>query len=519
MWDKMKTKIIPLIGDPFENLYQLGLRERDAFLNIEERVTKLLSTNPVLQFSQDVISRARMKLRKKDESFFESSIASYSEGLGIDPARYFSFLSLLELAAHSGQVFPELKGLLPGCTSVLEKKDNEITHTRLIDFPLIGLFDTNPRLYYWQSEGKEAVLSYSCEGLAPLFFQGIHGSGVSFALHHKPGKSWHKDGQSAFQIAFETIMDGNNFNDFKRELKRQVSMTKWNFLLLDKSGQVLSLDIDGPAQNFESFNLNDTSQLIFTNIPLQQDSDDFRNFIHFSEARQNWTKDKLNKNKNAHILDLLTDIKDQKIRGWKHPAATLATVGAWHVNLSKGFIDLKEGEGALTSSDLLLRIDLRKPQEAEILKAETPKDEFEISWKRASFAQSAFDRGEYDLAYHELQMALALMPHQVWKDIFSFYLYLWDFKFIGNNKELSLVYRKVKELNVPDTLKDQWLMFIMRLEKKLDLSPTVNFQNVSPHLQKLFQQERLAGKPLFATWMKLIYPRMEILDVFSPHHK
>lgn len=515
----MKTTIIPLIGDPLENLYQLGLKERDAFLEIESRVTKLLSTNSLLQLGQEIISRARMRLRKSEDSFFGKCIHSYAEGLGIEPARYFSFLSLLELAAHSGQVYPELKGFLPGCTSVLEKNNNEFTHARLIDFPLVGIFEEKPRLYFWQNDGRDPVLSYSCEGLAPLFFQGVHGSGVSFAIHHKPGKSWHKEGQSIFQIAFETFMTGKNFGEFKRDLRKKVSMTKWNFILLDKEGQVVTIDIDGPAQNSESYNLNDASPLVFTNIPLQQDNESVFHFIKFSEERQNWVKEKLTKNKQSHLLDLLTDVKDQKTRGWKHPAGTLATVGAYQVNLTRGFVDVKEGSGALTGSDAINRIGLGDTSDIKVLKEKTREDAFEVSWKRASRAQGAFDRGEYDIAYHELQMAEALMPHEVWKNIFSFYLYLWDFRFIGNSKELSVIYRKIKALAVPLLLRDQWLFLIMRMEKRLDLTPTVNFQEVSKPLQPLFQQERLAKKPVFATWMKLIYPRLEILDVISPHQK
>ncbi len=212
----MKTVIVPLIGDPVENLYQLGLREREAFLRIEKRVTKLLSTNILLRFGQDVLARARILLKKrKEESFFDQCIKSYAEGLGIDATRYLSFLSLFELAAHYGQVYPELKGMLPGCSSIFSKDNGDIIHTRLLDFPLIGLFEESPRLYFWQPEGKEPVLSYSCEGLAPLFFQGIHGSGISFALHHKPGKSYHRDGQSIFQIAFESLFETQQFSVFK----------------------------------------------------------------------------------------------------------------------------------------------------------------------------------------------------------------------------------------------------------------------------------------------------------------
>ncbi len=515
----MKTVVVPLIGDPVENLYQLGLREREAFLRIEKRVTKLLSTNIFLRFGQDILARARVLLKKKDETLFDQCIKSYSEGLGIDATRYLSFLTLFELAAHYGQVYPELKGMLPGCCSIFSKENNDIIHTRLLDFPLIGLFEESPRLYFWQPDGKAPVLSYSCEGLAPLFFQGIHGSGMSFALHHKPGKSYNRDGQSIFQIAFESLFETEHFSDFKKAIKKRTSVTKWSFLLLDKSGQALIVDIDGPAKNTESYNLNDSCPLIFTNIPLQNDSGGFESFLKFSEDRQSWFKEKLKNMKGNHILDAVTDVEDQKSKKWSHPGPTLSTIGAYSVNLSQGLLDVKEGQSALVASDAIVRLSLANHQDIKVLKEKTRILPVEAAWKRASLAQSAFDQGDYDIAYHELQMAKSLMPHPVWKEILAFYLYVYDFKFVGNSKELSLIYKKVKALHVPAGLHDQWSFLIMRLEKKLELSSTVSVKDISTPLQELFQQEKLATKPVFATWMKLLYPRLEILDVFSPHHK
>jgi hypothetical protein len=111
------------------------------------------------------------------------------------------------------------------------------------------------------------------------------------------------------------------------------------------------------------------------------------------------------------------------------------------------------------------------------------------------------------------------MPNFIWKQIFNFYLCVWDFKFVSNSKELSIVYKKLKSLTIPPILKDQWTLLVMRIEKKLDLSPTVFFTDVSKPKQELFQREKLASRPVFATWMKLVYPRMEILDIFSPHQK
>ena len=515
----MKTTIIPLIGDPVENLYQLGLKEKEAFLNLEKRATKLLSTSLILRYGQDFVSKARVYLRMKEDSFFDECIKSYAEGLGIDPKRYHSFLSLFELAAHYGQVYPELKGMLPGCTSVFAKTNGEYTHTRMMDFPLVGIFEQAPRLYYWKPTDRPAILNYSCEGLAPLFFQGIHGSGMSFALHHKPGENYYREGQSIFEIAFETFFDSQDFNDLKKEIKKKNSITKWSYLVMEKSGQVMCVDIDGPAQNTEFYNVNDTSPLIFTNIPLQQDTKGFDNFLKFNQDRQNWLREKLKQARPGHILDHATNIEDQKIKNWIHPAATLSTVGAYHVNLSTGHIDLKEGDSVLTSSDAIIRFDLSEKNPPEILKESTPLKPFERAWKKAAKAQSYFDQGDFAEAYHELQMAIALVPHPVWKQIMSFYLYLWDFKFVSNNKEMALIYKKVKSLEVPESLKDQWVLFVMRLEKRLELAPTVNQKDVSVPMEELFLQEKLASKPVFATWMKLLYPRMEILEVFSPHRK
>lgn len=515
----MKTTIIPLIGDPKENLYQLGKKERIAFQKLQVRVSDLLSANNILRYGQDILSRARAILQKKEASFFDDCVAAYAEGLGIDASEYMSFLSLFELAAHYGQIFPELKGLLPGCTSLFEKTSEGFCHTRLIDFPLVGVFDVSPRLYYWKFDGKPAVLNYSCEGLAPLFFQAIHESGFSLALHHKPGENYHREGQSIFKITFDGLFEAPSMQEFRRELRKKVSVTKWGFYMMDTAGSVLCSDIDGPAINLEQFHLNESSPLIFTNLPLQQGSSGFESYATFCQHRELWLRDKLKRRKQQHTLDLLTDVKDQKLRGWVHPTATLSSVGAIHINLSRGTVQVKEGLGAMVAGDAIVEFSLGEQSEGKVIKKEETLGDFERAWKQASLAQSAYDQGNWDLAYHHLQMAEALVPHSVWKEIFRFYLNLWNFRFITNKRELAQIYRDTKNLQLPEVLKDQWYFLCLRLEKRLGLVFTVQEANVSPQLRSKFIQEKEAPLPIFNIWMKFLYPRLEILDVFSPHHR
>ena len=514
----MTIKIVPLMGDMEESLYQLGLAEKDAFLKIEERVQKLISKNSLLRNGQDIIARAKILLKKKEETLFSKAVESYAKGLGVDKVRYLSFLSLFEMAAHYGQAFPELKGMLPGCTSLFQKQGNDITHSRIFDFPLVDTFETSSRLYYWKFEGMPQILNFSCEGLAPLFIQAIHECGMSFALHHKPGTSFHQDGLGIFQIIFETMFESKNHNDFRKGIKKRESVTKWGLLFSEISGTVFHLDIDGPSQRIETFNLHEISPLIFTNIPLQtDDGKSIESYMRFSQMRQDWLKSRLTSSK-LPILDLLTHVSDDKDKSFLHPCSTLATVGAYHINQSQGFIELKFGAGALTKSDGVIRFNMGEFSQGQITKAPEKISEFEDAWKRASRAQSFFDQEKLDFAYHEIQMAIEIMPSLHWKNIFKFYLYHWDFMVLQNNKELSMIYKKLKKLTLPKELYPQWKILCCRFEMKLGLSVD-SVTDLPEDLQALMTQEKEAPKALWLTWMKLIYPRLEILDTFSPHQK
>lgn len=513
----MKARIVPLIGDLKENAYQLGISEKVAFLALEERVSRLLSKNFLLRQGQDIVLRARARLAKEKPTAFTSVIEAYAEGLSIEPSRYHAFLSLFEHAAHYGQTWPELKAILPGCTSYFHLDDKDVCHSRLVDFPLTGLLDHEPVLYLWQTEGKPTLMNFSTPGLAPVFFQGIHASGVSIAVHHKPGTIYHREGESVFQMVFDSMIESKTGADIKREIRKRESVAKWGILILDREGKVEVADVEGPTQKWESFSIQETGSLIFTNLPLQKESHGFVPYLAFTESREKWLREKIKTNPHKHILDTLTDVEDQKEKKWLHPAATLSTTGALTVNLTKGHVELKTGDGALTISDPIVRFSLADKNPGEIMRKEKAPSDFERAWKRASLAQARFDDGKYDLAYHELQMAIALMPMKRWKDIFGFYLCLWDFRFVSNNRELADVYKRLLGLELHDNLKHQGLLLRMRLEKKLGLSPTVEAKDLPAYLQELFREEKLARAPVFSTWMNLLYPRMEILDVLAPH--
>jgi len=515
----MKTKIVPMIGDPLENFYQLGQVEKKSFLALEKRVHRLLSTLDLLSQGQQLLSSTRLLFQTKKESFFFHCLRAYADGMSIKVERYLSFIQAIEMAAHYGQIYPQLKSILPGCTSVIQKKSEEITHTRILDFPLLQLFDEHQKLYFFQFHQKPSFLSYSSEGLAPLIFQGLHEKGLSLALHSKPNHEVFQHGENIFSIVFESIFNISSIDQLKDELKKHQSISKWAIVGVDQQGAILHADLEGAAQHFESFHLENSPQFIFTNLPIKKNNTDNLHHQHFSHSREKWILQKLKKNLTQHPLDVFTDIEDQKIKHWEHPAATLSSIAGYHINLTKGFLDLKNNQGVTVKSEAIWRFDLAKQSLPTLIKSASPLTSLEEAWKRAAKAQSFFDEGELDLCYHELQMAMTLMPLAVWKNIFSFYLCLLDFKFISNKTELALVYKKVLKLSLPELLKDQWHLLKMRFEKQLGLTITVETSELSLHMKPLFEMELDASPSVFTAWMKLLYPRLEILDVLTPYFK
>lgn len=505
------------ITDTQDSLYQLGLQEKEHFQKIEKRINLLLSNNEVVSLFTKLTSRAKVLFDLQKKSLFNQAIQSYCKGLGIHPSKYVSFLFLIELSAQKN-LFPDFKSLLPGCTSIFQKTAEGITHTRLLDFPLIDLFAENQRFYYWKIPGRKTILSYSCPGLALLFIDGIHESGMSFALHHKTSLQINNTGKSIFEILFNSLLDARDLKHFKELLKEEASFSKWGIYAVTAKGEVLAGDLDHISFHKTIFSLNEDPTLFFTNISIHTHDDDSFQFLKFTHSRQNWIKRRLKMETKNHPLDHLTDLGGVKGKVWHHPAVTLATVGAYHANLSQGYVDFKMAqEGPITKSAPIFRLHLSDGSFEEIKKEGIP-DVLERAWKLAGLAQNSFDQKDDELGYHQLQMSKALMPHSTWKNILEFFQIVWEYKFLNNKKELSLIYENLKTLEVPEVLVDQKKLMIFRFEKRLGLMSTIHPEDLSIPIKNIYDTEAKANSLLFLSWAKNTAPRLDVLEVYSPHY-
>ena len=174
----LTTKVIQLTGDPGEHFYQLGVREKEAFLTLEKRIKKSFAIHPFVREGKNVLAKFQEFYPKRTSSFFAKCVSNYAEGLGISSGRYFSFLFLLEHSQFSG--FPKVGA--HGCMSFLYQKEGELHHLRLMDFPLIDFFEQHSRFYLWKFPHRPSLLTLSCEGLAPVFFSRCSSSRFQFCL-------------------------------------------------------------------------------------------------------------------------------------------------------------------------------------------------------------------------------------------------------------------------------------------------------------------------------------------------
>lgn len=505
------------INDTEESLYQLGLQEREAFEKIYNRVVTILGDNELLSTLIEFTGRAKVILEYKQKTLFHQALRSYSEGLGIHPSKYLTFLLLIELAAQKN-IFPDLKALLPGCSSIFENRDGKITHLRILDFPLVDFFESNQRFYHWKLEGRETILTYSSPGLALLFINGIHQSGMSFSLHHKTSAHCNNAGKSIFEILFNTLFESRDLHSWKELLKNQSTFSKWGVYAVSAQGEVLACDLDHISFHKKNFSLFESPQLFFTNVSLHAHSDESHQFLKFTHSRQTWIKNELERKVKDHPLDQFCDVGYQKNKTWHHPAATLASIGAYYINLTDGHIDFKVSEsGPITKSDAIYRLELGTGEFQEIKPRgkETP---FEKAWKLAGHAQASFDKKDSELGYHQLQMAIAIMPDKTWKNIWDFFQIAWEFKTISNNQELSLIYEQLKKTKLPPLLSDQKNLLILKFEKRLGLLKTISLDELSIPYQNLYDELDKTNSLVFRGLAKSQVIRLEILEFFSPRY-
>lgn len=526
---------IHLIGSASENFYGLGLKDTDGFETLYNSLKKLCMRTDILsravKIALDISSK--MEIQKSDPNY--ELIEAYADGLK-RPIQDVLFAFLLpEFIAAFNKWTPNLLGLIPGCSSLFtwDKENESLIHSRLLDYPLAGIFDQFERTVTYELKGRLKIFSLTTKGMPLPSLTSINEKGLTLALHYKHGNYFDMKGHSIFSTAFEILSYCTSIHDVKKYLKEYPSMSYWGLYLSDANGEVASFDICGKEIYQEKFDIKEHEYLYFNNRPILTENKNLelqpygnkeQCQMRRSVFNEKWKKRKKLKNKTLESLRVLTTPLDQSKRSskeWKLDTITPSTIQALSFNYKNDEIYINHGP-----APKVYREDIIKYSKAfsvvQKSKVNTKESGTSLLWpglREISLAQSAFDIGDIQKSFHHLQMGIEKFKGDPAETIFRFFFNVLEFMYEDNHKDLTYIYQEFRKLQnkLPPYLEDHLCLFIMRIEKILGIKDIDSHPKIRhPELKNIFEKEYKLKPVAIKLMRRLIYPRMEVLDIIYP---
>lgn len=521
---------IHLFGNPSENFYVLGKRDKTSFQEVYHQISMLCARNNYL--AKIIKTSTELSRRYKNQnhsSNYIDELSSYAEGLE-KPLDDVLFAMLLpEVVASFNKWTPNLLSIIPGCSSLFQKDSQTggVIHTRILDYALSGPFEKYERSVLYDFKDKYKVFSLSTSGLALPAISGMNEKGLTVAIHYKHGSTFDLDGQSIFSLASNVLFYCADIREVIKYLKNQQSISYWGLYLSDASGNVASVDISGNEFYQQKFDINDHDYLYFNNRPIikKNEHTDIQPYGNMDQChmRSEIIRIKLQGQKTTTTLDSLKNLsgdfkyKSKTAKDWKLAPTTPSSIQAFSFNYKADEIIALQGDAPkffnneyLTYTSIFSETTLSKK------KSKAKQNNYIKGYKSLAKTQSAIDLGDISLAYHEIQMAIEYFKgypeYYISKFFFSVLKYIYE----SDKRDMTYLFHEFESYNgkLPAYLQDQNFLFILR-------SQIIIGHKVKSDIEKM---NNLKLKQLYAHELKLnglgikglknfIFPRIEILDI------
>lgn len=523
---------IHLLGNPVENFYILGKKDKSSFGEIYHQISMLCARNQKLAKILKLTTELSSQLHKKHTHTFKQYLEAYSEGLE-RPINDISFALLLpEVVASFNKWVPNLMGLIPGCSSLFFKTDsNEVIHTRVLDYALSGPFEDHERSILYEFYDLPKIFSHSTSGMPFPSLSATNEHGLSLALHYKHGNYFNLDGDSIFFINQQILQNCKDIRDAIKFLKEQRSISFWGIYLADKNGEVASIDICGNDVYQEKFDLNDHSYLYFNNRPLlkhqeQIELQPFGNSGQCLMRRQSLDNsikiDVLKSAKNpllesAKILGSAKASKQKDAQNWNLKVMTPSSIQLCAFNLTNGSSIAIPGKAPKFYEDeyYYFKNIFKK---IELIHKEKEKEghPYITGYRYMALFQSQFDLNKITEAYHSIQMASEYLKGYPDYYIAHFYFIVLQYIYETDKRDLTYLYDDLIALEnkLPEYLEDHRKLFLLRVGKLIghreeNLAAFIK----NPGLRKYYEHEYKLNSLGIRALKNLIFPRIEIVDI------
>jgi len=527
-----ETAHIHLFGDPEENFYALGVKDKHSYQEIYEQITRLCARADFLAKALKLSTEMAVNLKSRGHINLSKEIKAYAEGLERPVNDVYFTMLLPEIVASFNKWLPNLMSVIPGCSSLFmydhEKKG--VIHGRVLDYALSGPFEKYERSSLYEFKDRLKIFSYGSAGLPFPGVTSMNEHGLTLALHYKHGNYLDLKGDSIFSIAYQIISYCADIHDVKKFLKNYPSMSHWGLYLSDRNGDVASIDVRGREVFQEKFNLKEYPYLYFNNRPLLKDpaleQTQPYGSLHQCKMRRDAVVSRLKKldPKTVDDLQVLKTLattnskKAAKSQNWKMDTITPSSIQVATFNNASFESLFIPGPGPkLYKGERLKFTEVFKSLKCDKFNNKHKYDEdYTQAFERLAQFQSQLDAGRVEAAYHNIQMAISLLKNRPEQNIASFFFLIMQYLYETSHKDFAYLHNDFEALEgkLPPYLEDHRKLFLMRLQRILGHSiDSVPEDIKDDNLRGLYEKERKLRPQALKLLKRFIFPRIEMLDI------
>ncbi|MBT4791811.1 MAG: hypothetical protein HON90_09585 [Halobacteriovoraceae bacterium] len=525
---------IHLLGNPAENYYILGKRDKNSYSELYHQISMLCgrSTNfaKIIKTTTEISQIFTHKKKHPNIKLIEA----YAQGLETHTSNVLFNLLLPEVVASFNKWTPDLLSLIPGCSSLFMRNNQtqDIVHTRILDYAMSGPFEKYERSIITEFPNQYKTLSYSSSGMPLPAISTMNEKGLSLALHYKHGQYFDLEGESIFFIATEIISKCANIREAIKYIKTQKSLSYWGLYLCDKNGEVASIDIKGSEIIQEKFDLRDHQYLYFNNRPLLRKKGHTGIQPYGNEnqcrMRKKFIQEKIKKTTLSDKHFMLDTVKlvatpekhkeNESARNWVSPTITPSSIQLCSFNNSKLESLFIPGSGIkyFTGEYIHHKNIFNKVETKHITKKNIPKNNLIAGQNRLAKYQTFIDLGKIPDAYHEIQMAIELLNPFAEKHIAKFFYLVTQYIYEHDKRDLTYLFHDFERLagKLPHYLEDHRQLFLLRLSKLIGHKISNNSSQIkNTFLKSLYSREYKLSPLALKGLRQLIFTRIEILDI------
>lgn len=544
--------LITLIGDPEENFYQLGVKDKVNYSDISKHLySQLRILGPSLDpYVHKIIQGALLPKISKGE-LFSKLLNSYAEGLEKKVEDVALGLLIPEILSGLGGIrslsFLKKDTRNFGCSSFFRlDQDGRPIHGRILDFPLLGSYNFFERALLCQFKNTPQIFSLSSAGLPYPSLTAMSGNGMTLAIHQKFNNLFDLKGRSIFEIAFELLCQAHSLESALRFLRKQHSITAWGLNMSFASGEVLLVDLCGDDLVYKQVDLHKNKIFYCNNLPIKSHPSTKNPFppgiIDYCAMRERVAQEKINlakkketkNNEDQELLKLMATPLDQRHRkpqDWEMspltpssltiatlrpiPGAALIVSDPAPRLLQQNISSFEE----LWADPIIRLINISKKEE----KKKEDLDHYHKGLNHLMLSQTHYDQEDLQGAYHNIQLAIHYfeLNHYHENYLAKFYFLVYQYLFEKNRKVLFQILEGFKDLQnlIPRRLSQHRLLFIFRLEYHLLGTYSLSDNELdSSEFKNIFKKEKKIPRLIFHfTIKKMIHPRIDINDIVYLH--